>query len=65
VHAGYVKVGHGYTHADPIQAVCTSVGPVKKNAVKKRDRDKWYGRPESLLAQTFAKILKTRNETRF
>ena len=34
----------------------------KKNAVKQRNRDNWYGRPESLLAQTFAETLKTGNE---
>ena len=39
------------------------MGPVKKNAVKQRNRDNWYGRPESLLAQTFAETLKTGNET--
>jgi hypothetical protein len=37
----------------------------KKNAVKQRKRDNWYGRPEYLLAQTFAETLKTRNETSF
>jgi hypothetical protein len=48
-----------------IQAVCTSVGPVKKNAAKQRNRDNWYGRPESLLAQTFAETLKISNETNY
>jgi hypothetical protein len=38
-------------------------GSRKKNVVKHRNRDNWYGRPESLLAQTFAETLKTRNET--
>jgi hypothetical protein len=41
------------------------VGPVKKNAARQRNRDNWYGRPESLLAQTFAETLKTSNETNF
>jgi hypothetical protein len=41
------------------------MGPVKKNVVKQRNRDNWYGRPESLLAQTFVETLKTRNETIF
>jgi hypothetical protein len=41
------------------------LGKEKKNAVKQRNRDNWYGRPESLLAQTFAETLKTRNETSF
>jgi hypothetical protein len=41
------------------------MGPVKKNAAKQRNRDNWYGRPESMLAQTFAKKLKIRNETKF
>ena len=41
------------------------VSKKKKNAVKERDRDKWYGRQKSLLAQTFAETLKTRNETSF
>jgi hypothetical protein len=31
----------------------------KKITVKQRNRDNWYGRPESLLAQTFAETLKT------
>jgi hypothetical protein len=59
---GCGKVGRGYTRADLIQAVCTSVG-LKKNAIKQINRDNWYGRPESLLAQTFEETLKTRNET--
>jgi hypothetical protein len=37
----------------------------EKNAVNERNKDNFYGRPESLLAQTFAKTLKTRNETSF
>jgi hypothetical protein len=41
------------------------LGKEKKNAVKQRNKDNWYGRPESLLAQTFAETLKTRNETSF
>jgi hypothetical protein len=40
-------------------------GSRKKNAVKQRNRDNWYGRLESLLAHTFAETLKTRNETSF
>ena len=51
--------------ADLIQAMCTSMGLVKKNAVKQRNRDNWYGRPESLLAQNFTETLKIRNETNF
>jgi hypothetical protein len=39
------------------------VGLGKKITVKQRNRDNWYGRPESLLAQTFAETLKTGNET--
>jgi hypothetical protein len=31
----------------------------KKITVKKRNKDNWYRRPESLLAQTFAETLKT------
>jgi hypothetical protein len=38
-------------------------GSRKKNAAKQRNKDNWYGRPESLLAQTFAETLKIRNET--
>jgi hypothetical protein len=49
--------------ADLIQATCTSLGLEKKNAVKKRNRDNWNGRPDSLLAKTFAETLKTINET--
>jgi hypothetical protein len=48
-----------------VQAMCSSVGPVKKNAAKQRNKYNWYGRPESLLAQTFAETLKTSNETNF
>jgi hypothetical protein len=40
-------------------------GSRKKYAVKKRNIDNWYGRPKSLLAQTFAENLKTSNETNF
>jgi hypothetical protein len=39
------------------------VGLGKKITVKQRKRDNWYGRPESLLARTFAETLKTGNET--
>jgi hypothetical protein len=49
-----------------IQATCTFVGLGKKqNAIKQRNKDNWYGRPKSLLSQTFAVTLKTRNETSF
>jgi hypothetical protein len=34
------------------------VGLGKKIIVKQRNRDNWYGRPESLLAHTFAETLK-------
>jgi hypothetical protein len=61
-----VKVGHEYTHADIIQAVCTSVTPEKrKNGAKERNGDNWYGRLELLLAQIFAETLKIMNETNF
>jgi hypothetical protein len=30
---------------------------LEKFTVKKINRDKWYGRPESLLAQTFVETL--------
>jgi hypothetical protein len=40
-------------------------GSRKKNTSKQRNKDNWYGRPESLLAQTFAETLKIRNETNF
>ena len=61
---GCEKVGSGHTRADLIQAVCTFVGfEEKKNAIKQRNRDNWYGRLESLLAQTFVETLKTGNET--
>jgi len=59
---GCGKVGRGYMRADLIQAACTSVG-LEKITVKQRNKDNWYGRPESLLAQTFVETLKTRNET--
>ena len=41
------------------------MGPEKKDAFKQRNKVNWYGRPESLLAQTFAETLKTGNETSF
>jgi hypothetical protein len=34
------------------------MGLEKKNTVKQRNRDNWYGRPKSLLAQTFVETLK-------
>jgi hypothetical protein len=40
-------------------------GSQKKDVVKKRNIDSWYGRPKYLLAQTFAETLKTSNETKF
>jgi hypothetical protein len=33
-------------------------GSEKKITVKQRNRDNWYGRPESLLAQTLQKLKK-------
>jgi hypothetical protein len=47
---------------DLMQAVCTSVG-LEKNTVKKRNIDSWYGRLESLLAQTLQKLQKTGKKT--
>jgi hypothetical protein len=35
----------------------------RKNIVKQRNRDSWYGRPESLLAETLQKLQKTRKKT--
>jgi hypothetical protein len=35
----------------------------KKITVKQRNRDRWYGRPESLLAQTLQKLQKTGKKT--
>jgi hypothetical protein len=40
-------------------------GSRKKDEVKKRNKDNWYGRPESLLADTFVETLKISNETNF
>jgi hypothetical protein len=41
-------------HADLVQAVCTFVGPEKHCQAK--DRESWYGKPDSLLAQTLQKL---------
>jgi hypothetical protein len=40
--------------ADLVQAACTSVGPEKHSQAK--DRESWYGKPDSLLAQTLQKL---------
>jgi hypothetical protein len=37
-----------------MQAACTSVGPEKLSQAK--DRERWYGKPDSLLAQTLQKL---------
>jgi hypothetical protein len=58
---GCKKVECGYTCADLMQAACTSVG-LEKNIVKQRNRDSWYGRPGSLLAQTLQNLQKNRKE---
>jgi hypothetical protein len=47
---------------DLMQAACTSVS-LEKNTVKKKNIDSWYGRPESLLAQTLQKLQKTGKKT--
>jgi hypothetical protein len=38
--------------------MCTTVGLGKKITVQQRNRDEWYGRPESMLAQTSQKLQK-------
>jgi hypothetical protein len=63
MHASCVKVGHVYMHAGLIQAACTSMDPEKKMQPSKESREYWYGRPESLLAQTLAKTQKKGDET--
>jgi len=51
---GCKRVGHGYMHADLVQATCTSMGPEKHSQAKVRES--WYGKPDSLLAQTLRKL---------
>jgi hypothetical protein len=51
---GYKRVGHGYMHADLVQAACTFEGPKKYSQAK--DRERWYGQPNSLLAQTLQEL---------
>jgi hypothetical protein len=34
--------------------MCTSVGPEKHS--QEKDRESWYGKPDSLLAQTLQKL---------
>jgi hypothetical protein len=49
-----------------VQTLCkhmsTFVG-LEKNTVKQGNRDSWYGRPESLLAQTLQKLQKPGKNT--
>jgi hypothetical protein len=40
--------------ADLMQAACTSVGPKKHSQAK--DREIWYGKSDSMLAQTLQKL---------
>jgi hypothetical protein len=47
---------------DLMQAACTFVG-LRKKTIKQRNRDRWYGKLESLLAQTLQKLQKTRKKT--
>jgi hypothetical protein len=39
---------------DFMQATCTSMGPEKHSQAKYRES--WYGKPDSLLAQTLQKL---------
>jgi hypothetical protein len=63
MYAGCIKVGHVYTRAGLLQATYTSVNSQKKKIVKQSSREYWYGRPESLLAQTLAETQKKGNKT--
>jgi hypothetical protein len=40
--------------SDLMQAACTYVGLKKHSQAK--DRERWYGKPDSLLAQTLQKL---------
>jgi hypothetical protein len=51
---GCKRVRHEYTRSDLVQAACTSVGPEKHSQAK--NRESWYGKPDSLLAQTLQKL---------
>jgi hypothetical protein len=44
-----------------MQATCTSVG-LEKNS-QANNKDSWYGRPDSLLAQTLQKLQKIGKKT--
>ena len=49
-----------------VQTLCSPRVPLwvsKKTTNKKRNRDRWYGRPDSLLAQTLQKLQKTGKKT--
>jgi hypothetical protein len=49
-----------------VQTLCmprVSLWVPKKNTVKQRNKDSWYGRPEYLLAQTLQKLQKTGMKT--
>jgi hypothetical protein len=64
MYAGCIKVGHVYTHAGLVQAMYTSVTSQKeKKKSSNESREYWYGRPESLLAQTLAETQKKGNKT--
>jgi hypothetical protein len=50
---GCKRIERKYTHAGLVQAAFTSVGPEKHSQAKVRES--WYGKPDSLLAQTLQK----------
>jgi hypothetical protein len=50
---GCKKIGHRYMHAGLLQAACTSVFPKDYN--QEKVRESWYGKLDSLLAQTLQK----------
>jgi hypothetical protein len=64
MYAGWVKSGHVYTRARPYTGrVWLCSFPEKKKQPSEESREYWYGRPESLLAQTFAETQKKGNKT--
>jgi hypothetical protein len=46
-----------------IDCICLCGFPEKKNQSSEESKDYWYGRPESLLAQTVAETQKKGNKT--
>jgi hypothetical protein len=66
MYVGFVKSGHVHTREGLLQATYASLASWKRKKQSSEERrEYWYGRPESLLAQTLAETHKKGNKTNF